>query len=148
MLTSSTATTTSTISEEGILTMSNNSKWQQQKQQQQHVPIIQPQQQHHYPNDNDMPLFPLPPASSSLKSRQSFGSSSLDDLDYFGRLTTRLPTPPSAFPGNVADHGSSGTPSPKEESYDLKHVGSFDYFDSFYSPFINKVNNNIKSSPL
>ncbi|KAG2221320.1 hypothetical protein INT45_014004 [Circinella minor] len=132
MLTSSAATlattTNSSITEEGILTMSNNNKWQQQ------------QQQHHSSNDNDMPLFPLPPVSSSLKSRQSFGSSSLDDLDYFGRLTTRLPTPPSAFPGNVADHGSSGTPSPKEENYDLKHVGSFDYFDPFYSPLINKDN--------
>ncbi|KAI8137955.1 armadillo-type protein [Fennellomyces sp. T-0311] len=98
------------------------SKWQQ------HVSVI---------NDNDMPLFPLPPASSSLKSKRSFGSSSLDELDYFGRLTTRLPTPPSAFPGNVADLGSSGTPSPKEEGYDLKS-GSLDYFDPFYSPLIGK----------
>ncbi|KAI9247683.1 armadillo-type protein [Phascolomyces articulosus] len=138
MLTSSTATTSiNTTSEEAILTMThsnnNNTKWQQQQ------PVIQQQQhQSSVMMDNDMPLFPLPPASSSLKSRQSFGSSSLDDLDYFGRLTTRLPTPPSAFPGNVADHGSSGTPSPKEEGYDLKHVGSFDYFDPFYSPLMNK----------
>ncbi|CDS06392.1 hypothetical protein LRAMOSA08920 [Lichtheimia ramosa] len=48
-----------------------------------------------------------------------------DQNDYYGRITTRLPTPPVLYPGHVTDLGSSGTPSPKET---LK-----DYFEPYTS---------------
>lgn len=58
-----------------------------------------------------------------------------DQNDYYGRITTRLPTPPVLYPGHVTDLGSSGTPSPKET---LK-----DYFEPYTSdlhlPHCNRV---------